>query len=113
MFHSGASGSSALTKVGSPPTLRWTPAARRSSSMRSPSESTAAHSASPYGFVTRARSTTRVTLISKSNSLSTFSTAPVIGAALLGFGVAASGMWPSAASSPEVGSSPIQPAPGT
>jgi len=36
----------------------------------------------------------------------------VIGAALEGSGVQASGMWPSPANRPEVGSSPIQPAPG-
>ena len=40
------------------------------------------------------------------------STAPVTGAALAGPGVAASGMWPSPARRPEVGSSPTQPAPG-
>ena len=34
------------------------------------------------------------------------------GAALEGSGVHASGMWPSPASSPDVGSNPIQPAPG-
>ena len=37
---------------------------------------------------------------------------PVIGAAEEGWGVAASGMWPSPANSPDVGSRPIQPAPG-
>ncbi|EPZ66055.1 hypothetical protein TBKG_03232 [Mycobacterium tuberculosis '98-R604 INH-RIF-EM'] len=37
---------------------------------------------------------------------------PLMGAALAGWGVAASGMWPSPANSPDVGSSPIQPAPG-
>ncbi len=40
------------------------------------------------------------------------STAPVMGAALWGSGVQASGMWPSPASKPEVGSRPIQPAAG-
>jgi hypothetical protein len=40
------------------------------------------------------------------------STAPDTGAALEGWGVQASGMWPSPASRPEVGSKPIQPAPG-
>ena len=40
------------------------------------------------------------------------STSPVMGAALLGSGEAASGIWPSPASSPEVGSRPTQPAPG-
>ena len=38
--------------------------------------------------------------------------APEMGAALLASGVQASGMWPSPASSPEVGSSPTHPAPG-
>ena len=37
---------------------------------------------------------------------------PVIGAALAGCGVADSGMWPSPANSPDVGSRPTQPAPG-
>ena len=37
---------------------------------------------------------------------------PLMGAADAGLGVAASGMWPSLANSPDVGSSPIQPAPG-
>ncbi len=41
------------------------------------------------------------------------SVAPVIGAEDAGCGVADSGMWPSPANSPDVGSSPIQPAPGT
>ncbi|MNN33072.1 hypothetical protein D3C81_1468100 [compost metagenome] len=40
------------------------------------------------------------------------STAPLTGEAPPGSGVQASGMCPSPASSPEVGSSPIQPAPG-
>ena len=38
---------------------------------------------------------------------------PEPGAAEPGLGVQASGMWPSAANNPEVGSRPIQPAPGT
>src|SRR5436305_637163 len=38
--------------------------------------------------------------------------APAIGAAARECGVAANGMWPSAQNTPEVGSSPIQPAPG-
>jgi hypothetical protein len=42
----------------------------------------------------------------------TASIAPLMGAALPGSGVAASGRWPSPAKRPEVGSSPIQPAPG-
>ena len=41
------------------------------------------------------------------------SAAPVTGAALTGSAALASGMWPSPASRPEVGSRPIQPAPGT
>jgi hypothetical protein len=40
------------------------------------------------------------------------STAPEIGAALSGCGVQTSGRWPSPASRPDVGSSPIHPAPG-
>ena len=45
--------------------------------------------------------------------LKNFSVAPVIGAEDAGCGVADNGMWPSPANSPDVGSSPIQPAPGT
>ena len=40
------------------------------------------------------------------------SVAPEIGAAVAGCGVQTRGMWPSPASRPEVGSRPIQPAPG-
>ena len=54
----------------------------------------------------------REIFISCANSTSHSSTAPVIGAALEGWGEQASGMWPSPASRPEVGSRPIQPAPG-
>ena len=57
-------------------------------------------------------SDTRVTVISNEKFVSAGSTVPVIGAAERKCGVAASGMWPSAANSPEVASSPIQPAPG-
>ena len=60
----------------------------------------------------RGVSRTRVTVMSWKNSTSLFSTAPSIGAALDGSGVQASGMWPSPVSRPEVGSRPIQPAPG-
>ena len=54
----------------------------------------------------------RVTMLANSNSTSHGSVAPAIGAADAGRGVQASGMWPSPANSPEVGSRPIQPAPG-
>ena len=54
----------------------------------------------------------RVTDISCVNFTSHGSTAPEMGAAEEDSGVAASGMWPSPASSPEVGSSPTHPAPG-
>ena len=53
-----------------------------------------------------------MTVLEKSITVSQTSVAPVIGAADAGCGVAASGMCPSPANSPEVGSSPIQPAPG-
>ena len=46
------------------------------------------------------------------NSTSHSSTPPSTGAALEGSGVQASGIWPSPAIKPEVGSSPTQPAPG-
>ena len=54
----------------------------------------------------------RFTLMKKPNCVSQGSTPPVIGAAEAGSGVAASGMCPSPVNRAEVGSSPIQPAPG-
>ena len=54
----------------------------------------------------------RRTWISVSSTTPLGSTVPVMGAAAIGYGLAASGMWPSAVSRPEVASSPIQPAPG-
>ena len=54
----------------------------------------------------------RVTFISCEKVTSDSSTAPSTGAALPGSGVQATGMCPSPAIRPEVGSSPIQPAPG-
>ena len=54
----------------------------------------------------------RVTRISCANVTSHSSTPPDTGAAELASGVAASGMCPSPASRPDVGSSPTQPAPG-
>ena len=62
--------------------------------------------------MTRGDSKMRVTFISWRIVDSHGSTAPVTGAALAGSGVHDNGMCPSPASSPEVGSSPIQPAPG-
>jgi hypothetical protein len=62
--------------------------------------------------VTRGFSAIRVTFMSNENVTSAGSTAPVIGAAARKCGVAASGRCPSPHSSPEVASSPIQPAPG-
>ena len=62
--------------------------------------------------MTRGSSCTRVTTLEKSSVVSHGSVAPVIGAADAGCGVADSGMWPSPANSPDVGSSPIHPAPG-
>ena len=82
---------------------------RARASTRWPSASIRCHCSSVYGLVTRGDSWIRRTRISCSNSTSHSSTAPVIGAALNGSGVAASGMWPSPASRPEVGSSPTQP----
>ena len=54
----------------------------------------------------------RVICIKCSNSTSLSSTPPLIGAALEGSGVQATGMWPSPAIKPDVGSNPTQPAPG-
>ena len=51
-------------------------------------------------------------VISNSNATSHSSTAPLIGAADEGLAVQASGICPSPANRPEVGSSPTQPAPG-
>ena len=65
-----------------------------------------------YGSVTRGASHTRLTDMLCSNVVSHSSIAPLTGAAEPGSGEHASGMWPSPASRPEVGSSPIQPAPG-
>ncbi|MNC55825.1 hypothetical protein D3C75_1053790 [compost metagenome] len=72
----------------------------------------ACHCASLYGLVTRGASQTRSMRISWENSHSHGSTPPLIGAAEDGSGLQASGMWPSPANRPEVGSRPIQPAPG-
>ncbi len=55
----------------------------------------------------------RTTELAKVSVVSVGSVAPVTGAAAAGSGVAASGMCPSPANRAEVGSSPIQPAPGT
>ncbi|GLD03045.1 hypothetical protein Mkiyose1088_49110 [Mycobacterium kiyosense] len=62
--------------------------------------------------MTRGSSWTRVTVLENSITDEHGSVLPVMGAADDGCGVAASGMWPSPANSPDVGSSPIQPAPG-
>ena len=64
------------------------------------------------GFVVRGATASRSTRITTSNEVSQGSTSPLTGAALIGSGVAASGICPSAVSSPLVGSSPTQPAPG-
>ena len=77
-----------------------------------PNFSISDHWSSVYGLVTRGASQMRSTFMRWLNSTSALSTAPVIGAAAPGSGVQASGMWPSPASRPEVGSRPIQPAPG-
>ena len=90
---------------------RTSPAASRLST-RSPTAVIAAQAESVYGRVTLGSSCTRVTVLEKSKLVSVGPVAPVIGAADDGCGVAASGMWPSPANSPEVGSSPIHPAPG-
>ena len=62
--------------------------------------------------MTRGSSWTRVTVLENSSTVLQTSVLPLMGAAVAGCGVAASGMWPSPANSPDVGSSPIQPAPG-
>ena len=92
MFHSSLVMSSRETNVGSPPIVnRTSPAARRASTA-SPSASIRAQAWSVYGAVTRGSSCTRVTWLRKENVTSTGSVAPSIGAALLGWGVALSGM---------------------
>ena len=65
-----------------------------------------------YGSVTRGSSCTRRTTLAKSNVTWQGSVDPEMAAELLGCGVADNGMWPSPANSPDVGSMPIQPAPG-
>ena len=63
-------------------------------------------------MVTRGFSASRVMSILNENVTLLGSTMPVIGAAERKCGVAATGKWPSPHNSPDVGSSPIQPAPG-
>ena len=93
--------------------VRRTSSTRRRWSTASPRLSIVSHCSSLYGLVTRGVSKMRVTLISWPNSTSHSSIRPLIGAADEGSGVADSGMWPSPANRPEVGSRPSQPAPGT
>ena len=112
VFHSGLSGSSAATKVGSPPMVSFTSPSCSRFSTFSPSALMASHSCGLYGAVLRGRLGSRPTFMSNSNSTSHFSSAPLMGAADCGDGEQASGMCPSPAMSPEVGSSPTQPAPG-
>ena len=59
------------------------------------------------------RSLIRVTSMRLISSERTSETDPITGAAPAGVDALASGMWPSPVSSPEVGSIPTQPAPGT
>ena len=101
------------TKVGSPPIVRSSPRSVRILSTEVPTSCRWATCAGVYGLVTRGSSWNRVTVLWNANSTSVGSVAPLIGEALLGCGVAASGMCPSPANNAEVGSSPIQPAPGT
>ena len=70
------------------------------------------HAVSEQGRVTRGASLRRVTVIVWTNSTSAGDTLPLMGAAVAGSAVAATGRWPSAANIPEVGSTPTQPAPG-
>ena len=72
-----------------------------------------AHCSSVYGSVTRGSSWMRVTVLENSKvDLARVGRAGRSGARRAGRGVRASGMWPSPANRPDVGSSPIQPAPG-
>ena len=71
-----------------------------------------AHMAAGAGLVTRGASHTRVTCMWCSKVVSHSSSTPLTGAAEDGSGVQARGMCPSPANRPEVGSRPIQPAPG-
>ncbi|SHV83088.1 Uncharacterised protein [Mycobacteroides abscessus subsp. abscessus] len=112
VVHSSSVWLSIETKVGSPPTVNRTSRSAIRSSMTAPRARIDSHACSVYGRVTRGSSCTRVTTLTKSRVDSQGSTAPVIGAADSGCGVADSGMWPSPASRPEVGSRPTQPAPG-
>ena len=112
VFHSGASMSSAAMKVGSPPMVRRTSLLRSERSTSWPRARIACHCASVYGLVVRGVSLMRVTDMAKSKVVSAFSTSPEIGAAEIGSGLAASGMWPSPQNRPEVASRPTQPAPG-
>ena len=105
-------GSSIETNVGSPPIVRRTSAAASSASTVLPSATIASHCASRVRLrdarhLEHARDAHRVLEV-----VSHASTSPLTGAASAGSAVHASGRWPSPASRPDVGSSPIQPAPG-
>ena len=104
--------SSTDTNVGSPPMVSSMPAAFSRSSTVWPTRCRCSTCASLYGLVTRGSSCTRRTTLANSIVVLEGSVAPVIAADDDGFGVAASGMWPSPANSADVGSRPIQPAPG-
>ena len=80
VFHSGASASSAATKVGSPPWVSRTSPATRSASTLSPTSSRAAQPSSSKGRVIRVGWATRVTVISKEKSVLAVLTMPLIGA---------------------------------
>ena len=105
--------SSAATNVGSPPSVRRTSPAASALSTSSPSVSICVHCSSEYGSVTRGGPASRRTVLECSNVTSHGSVAPEIGAAVDGCGEQTSGRCPSPASRPDVGSRPIQPAPGT
>ena len=101
------------TNVGSPPCVSRTSPALRSDRRARPARRSPPIARRVYGRVTRGSSWMRVTLIATLNSTFATSVSPEIGAALPGVAVHASGMWPSPARRPDVGSRPIHPAPGT
>src|SRR5664279_4974127 len=99
-------------KVGSPPMVSRTSASVRRWSTCFPAAWIVDHWSGVYGRVTRGSSCTRRTTLEYSSVDTQGLVDPLIAAAVLGCGVADSGMCPSPANSPDVGSIPIQPAPG-
>jgi hypothetical protein len=111
-FHSGASACSRELSVGSPPLVSVSPAAVRAASARSAPASSASQAASGKGAVGRTSWPSRPTFMENDTSTAGWSEVPSSGAPSAGRATEASGMCPSPAKRPLVGSRPIQPPPG-